>query len=284
LKLTKKQKSHALKQARKWVAFKIKMEKSFKRELKSYFYQQSKNIRSGNMVDSISGYLEIQYKRIIRNMTGIKIKQEDDDYGLEQKLLLLLTGRAIGQSLYIDKTTKKLLSRAIEVARQELSNDGVVFPSQSTLDSVTANIFKTLNKSRPGLISVTETQMLVEKVKTIITKTAEDMINDAIANENIILAEEAAALADSLAMEEIAENIGKIPAGELFIAIRIIWKIWVTMGDKRVRPWHQKANYQTVPESEPFEVKGELLMYPGDTSLGASMENVSSCRCSSVNM
>lgn len=67
-------------------------------------------------------------------------------------------------------------------------------------------------------------------------------------------------------------------------------KGWVTMGDRRVRHFdnysgqfsHVMADGQIKKETEPFVVTGELLMYPGDTSLGASIGNVIRCRCASV--
>ena len=59
-------------------------------------------------------------------------------------------------------------------------------------------------------------------------------------------------------------------------------KQWVTMGDDKVRPAHSAANGQTVDYNVPFTVGGEQLNKPGDTSLGATLENVIECRCSSV--
>lgn len=58
-----------------------------------------------------------------------------------------------------------------------------------------------------------------------------------------------------------------------------VYKRWVTQGDDRVRDKHASADGQEVPIDEPFEVGGELLMYPADTSLGASADNVINCRC-----
>lgn len=57
-------------------------------------------------------------------------------------------------------------------------------------------------------------------------------------------------------------------------------KTWVSQGDSDVRPHHLRADGQRVLASEPFRVMGELLMYPLDTSLGATAANVSNCRCS----
>ena len=59
-------------------------------------------------------------------------------------------------------------------------------------------------------------------------------------------------------------------------------KEWVTQGDDRVRPHHLDVDSDQVAASEPFEVMGEQLMFPGDTSLGASPENVVNCRCAAV--
>lgn len=54
------------------------------------------------------------------------------------------------------------------------------------------------------------------------------------------------------------------------------------MGDSRVRPAHIDADSEQVPVDAPFQVGGEFLMYPGDTSLGATPGNVINCRCSAV--
>lgn len=62
-------------------------------------------------------------------------------------------------------------------------------------------------------------------------------------------------------------------------------KEWVTMGDEVVRrtPFsHVEADSQEKSLNKPFVVSGQLLRWPGDTSLGASIGNVANCRCSSV--
>ena len=61
-----------------------------------------------------------------------------------------------------------------------------------------------------------------------------------------------------------------------------VTKEWVTVGDERVREAHVSADSQTMTLNVPFQVGGELLRWPGDTSLGASAGNVINCRCSSV--
>lgn len=59
-------------------------------------------------------------------------------------------------------------------------------------------------------------------------------------------------------------------------------KEWRTREDKKVRPQHDGANYQIRKLEEPYEVAGQLLMYPGDGSLGASLWNIANCRCNSI--
>lgn len=58
-------------------------------------------------------------------------------------------------------------------------------------------------------------------------------------------------------------------------------KTWsAAMAD--ARDTHKEANGQTVLLNEAYIVGGYKLMYPGDTSLGAGMEEIIFCRCSSL--
>ena len=59
-------------------------------------------------------------------------------------------------------------------------------------------------------------------------------------------------------------------------------KEWLATLDGRVRDAHAAADGQVVPMDEPFDVGGELMMYPGDSSLGASLGNVIQCRCTTI--
>jgi len=66
-------------------------------------------------------------------------------------------------------------------------------------------------------------------------------------------------------------------------------KKWLTSRDARVRrptpsnPFdHRSAEGQTVPVDQPFIVSGEQLMYPGDSSRGASIGSLANCRCTCV--
>lgn len=64
----------------------------------------------------------------------------------------------------------------------------------------------------------------------------------------------------------------------------VIGKTWKSARQDRTRPGHRKASGQTVAFDEPFLIEngnGELeeMMYPGDSSRGASASNVIQCRC-----
>jgi hypothetical protein len=59
-------------------------------------------------------------------------------------------------------------------------------------------------------------------------------------------------------------------------------KRWDSVGDAQVREAHLRADGQVVSMDQAFRVGGEQLMYPGDTSLGASIGNVINCRCSAT--
>ena len=57
-------------------------------------------------------------------------------------------------------------------------------------------------------------------------------------------------------------------------------KRWDVIGDARMREHHAFAAGQVVGISEAFAVDGESLLYPGDSSLGATASNLVNCRCS----
>jgi len=59
-------------------------------------------------------------------------------------------------------------------------------------------------------------------------------------------------------------------------------KVWVADLDEKTRAWHADADFQSVEWGEPFQVGGEQLQYPGDESMGASLENIINCRCTVV--
>ena len=81
-----------------------------------------------------------------------------------------------------------------------------------------------------------------------------------------------------------AANAGVVYAGKSLD--RPILKSWISMGDERVRDpsrgsefSHLDENIKEVGIDDLFEVSGEKLEFPGDSSHGASPGNVINCRC-----
>ena len=56
-------------------------------------------------------------------------------------------------------------------------------------------------------------------------------------------------------------------------------RAWDSTGDARTRETHAAADGQVVGQGEAFNVGGALLMFPGDTSLGAPAGETINCRC-----
>lgn len=57
-------------------------------------------------------------------------------------------------------------------------------------------------------------------------------------------------------------------------------KVWLATDDNRTRKTHSEADGQEVDMDKPFEVGGEQMMYPGDSSFGATADELCQCRCS----
>ncbi len=88
-------------------------------------------------------------------------------------------------------------------------------------------------------------------------------------------------IAETTKQEE-AQEVASAAVTEVGEEPPLVLKTWVTVGDELVRPAHVGADDQEVEQNRPFEVGGELLMYPGDDSLGASPGNIINCRCSAI--
>jgi len=78
-----------------------------------------------------------------------------------------------------------------------------------------------------------------------------------------------------------ASNLGSRSAA-LGLDIPGMTKSWLATDDKRTREWHREADGQETGMEDPYQVNGELLMFPGDSSLGASASNIVKCRCCEV--
>lgn len=255
-------------------SFKIKMERIFRRDLNNYFNRVKAYYKQGQGIPTIEFVLENHYNRIVRNMRNMNKQNDKDKRRIEQAIMIFLTGKAKRQAGIIDQTTKN----KIQQARNNLIAEGILNPTRSDI----ANVMTRLNKSRITNISVYETQWPFEGIKNSVTDTVHKQMEDAIVEKDKKRAEDLYLVSGDWTSYWVQKNIGIMEAGALFGILAASNKTWYHMGDKRVRPWHRAAGGQTVHRSQPFVVKSELLMYPGDTSLGASMDNVTGCRCTAA--
>lgn len=77
-----------------------------------------------------------------------------------------------------------------------------------------------------------------------------------------------------------AENGGRQASYERAAEMGVeLTREWLAIHDARTRHAHGMADGQRVKVGEPFIVGGEELMFPGDTSRGASGWNIYNCRC-----
>lgn len=76
------------------------------------------------------------------------------------------------------------------------------------------------------------------------------------------------------------ENAGRQDAADELESMGVILnKRWIATHDSRTRHAHMNADGKIVMNGLPFEVGGEYLMFPGDSSMGASGWNLYNCRC-----
>lgn len=76
-----------------------------------------------------------------------------------------------------------------------------------------------------------------------------------------------------------ANTLGNYNQQAQAIKARMKYKTWLTEKDNKVRHTHREVDNVTIGIFESFQVGDSLMMFPKDTSLGASMEEIAGCRC-----
>lgn len=275
-------------EARRVFNIKIDLEKTMRRDLRSYFNQQRKIVRRDGTPSSIKPVLQKHYERIIRNLIHKNIKQEDR---IENAVRAFLDNRADVRSQEIDETTQNRVAQAVEKARVQLAEEGNVNPTNRELMIAASVIFARSSRGRVNTIALTETQNNVEGLRQLITREAHGDLEDVIRSRDKKKAQEIYEQSRDYTSYQIKEKIDTADIATLTAILLAARKRWMTMGDSKVRSFakgdefdHVTANGQERMLNEAYIVSGQLLMYPGDTSLGASSGNVINCRCVSVNL
>lgn len=152
---------------------------------------------------------------------------------------------------FITETNQEDIDAALVIAPALLADKLGREPTQLEIAKESRKVLRDKLRSRESTIAEFETQKAAEGAKSI-----ERDLYKSIANDSVFL----------LTSDQILT----------------IESFWVTIGDSKVRPAHREAdNTKKQPEGY-FIVGGQRLLYPGDTSLGASLDNVINCRCSEI--
>lgn len=229
----------------------------FSELVKDFFNRQvGKPSRLADIQERLQQELGAHYKNVVNEFLGTinddmpdQLKLSADDLGkLKTYLVNRYTERAAEQARIINETTATNEQEALAMANQDAEEQrarGEEIGAGSLYAMAAAMLSKKL-RGRVSTIASFETQVPAEE-----TKRAEV----------------------SYLLGRTSDPLSQVAAESP------IFKTWFTQGDEDVRQWHFEADGQTVPENEPFIVGGQKLMMPGDTDLGATIDNVANCRC-----
>lgn len=264
---------------------KIELEKTVRRDIKSYFSKQRKRVKKQEEIQSIEPVLKKHYERIVRKLIHRNVKQVDR---IDEGIRVFLEDRASKRSKEIDNTTQNVLEKSIDEARLVLAEEDNPNPTQRELMISASAIFLRKNNGRITGIANTETQSTTEGLREDITLRTHEELEDVIVDRDKKKAEELYKNSRDYTAYKIKENIETAETAVLITILLTARKQWQTMGDKLVRRFprdafdHVSANRQTVGIRDPYIVSGQLMKHPGDSSLGASKGNIINCRCVSV--
>lgn len=263
-------------QADKELALKLSLEPAFSKEIEDYLHDVASTAfivfsRTGYVITGegfhkrLESLLDSHYKEV-QDHFGMQTTPlfDNDDDELAALLIAFAAKRGLTRDMAIaeiERINRELLDRfrienvpirakmisattdkELEAAFYNARLDAEPTATNEDIAKTGSEGFKRTAKPRADIVSTTETQFSAEGAK----------------------------LADMDALAIISASA---------LAAR---KTWRSRGDGRVRPAHVAANGQKIHVDKPFEVGGERLMYPADTSLGASAGNIINCRCSAI--
>jgi prolyl oligopeptidase PreP (S9A serine peptidase family) len=267
-------------QGRRELNLKLKLEQQLKPEISPIFRRIVSDFRilyaqTGRAVNveqykpQFETVLNNHYRRVQKAFTGqveasnggksfvrYEMKQEENENVEALILAALIAWRnetAPRKAEFITETNDIQMQKAIETARRDLAEQGED-TSNAAVAAAAAVILQRLYDSRVERIIVTETQESAESTKEI----------------------EASALSGMVPQP--AEGLPGVVAVLPFIETS---KIWNSLLDGRERTSHRQANGQRVPVNGTFIIgpSASRLRYPGDTGLGAVVQEVVNCRC-----
>ena len=280
------------------LAFKVRLESQFKRDLIRFFRRMSADLRDtlANTGGSISAesyqrelqrMLSVHYRRVERAFTSeitnfIRDNINNVDELIIQDLQKIANAR--------NKTIRQLLNDMRNNIKFDLQQFNNVNVAQDTI-----NITRTNQKEIDRAILKAENQ-LKEEIGDMFSNTQLARLSSAnLTNANLsrvgtIAATTTQKIAEGtkqIERDNFLEVVNSVNARQAGVEPRQPEEIWVTQGDDLVRagkgtPFNHRAADFTKKENGVFIVSNETLRFPGDSSLGASLGNIINCRCSAV--
>lgn len=210
----------------------------------------------------------------------------------------------------ITETTENHKGRSLLLAREAFNEEQAalepeerITPANAALAITAGNILKNRLKNHRESLAISETNWVAEGTRQIHVTDTKQPLADSLENEATAIEAqnvEQAKLYEKQARElsEITESETAQEADDQATSALVAFsftaasrlrnyaekvlqqkKMWITMGDNRVRASHRAANGQRQSDTEPFQVGSSELMYPADGSLGADVGELVNCRC-----
>jgi HK97 family phage portal protein len=132
--------------------------------------------------------------------------------------------------------------------------DKVVGIGQATKDKIKAAVQRTIDAG----LSVVDAAKEIDSL----------YLDDIIPNRSEVIARTEVVGASNQASNFAAEETG--------LKLK---KEWIRTYDDRIRDTHKDVTEKPIAMDKPFSVGGSLMMYPGDSSLGADAGEIINCRC-----
>ena len=241
---------------------KIKLEKIFRREVRSLFNRirieyriaisTGTTLRASKYAPQWVALLQKHYTRVQKAFNGVvkdSTKQSEQDDEVSAALLLWAELNSKESGGEIINTTQNNMDDAITQARQSFSDEGNYSYTTRELAVLSAVMLDRKFKGREETIAITETQGAAESTKLIEAYSIAGLSPVAVVTREPVRKTE-----DT--------------------------KKWFDDNGPNVRDGHHAYQVAVVKINDPFIVNGERLMYPRDMSMGASIANIVNCHCS----
>lgn len=253
---------------RKELAQKLRLEAGMIPKLRAFFshmdvqfrltYLESATIMSAESFEpELLAIIGDQFRRTVRvfghnvrdevkSYSHLKLEYKQSESTIEEAFRQFITTTSLIHAAFITQTTNKIYNFAVQKAIVEMTLAG----EEVTRESVAKRAYeiaRVQNLPRANNIAATTTQNAAEGAKQV----------------------------ELEALVKARSTINGIPIRDT------TEKEWNTVLDSHARIAHVVADGQRVAFDEAFIVDGELLMFPGDISHGASAKNTNHCRCGS---